>query len=327
VTGYPFPRGDTCVGFLGAGSREARHNRERDGGMRFIDPPVLNAYGKPIIDKMTGRGIDFTIPASRSVQLFGKPEAVARLRALAERGGRLAMHSRDKTLRLLAGWQFGSPEELWWALVFELAWSGRHPGLSASRHLWQERDDGARVTFPYDIDQVRRFAELGVNAAGILVPESWLKRLPEAYVSEIEDAASACFDLAGILADELETALTGGIPETTTREIASSPHSAAPDDRGYVATPSDPSAYVPASDIVSKHAPAALCLTIKQLTQILEDYPTNRIRWTRPPGKKGNPRPNRRSVHLADFFDYVERRRAGGAADDKNWPTVLVYCL
>lgn len=98
---------------------------------------------------------------------------------------------------------------------------------------------------------------------------------------------------------------------------------AEPNAIGYVVHATDESAYVPATEIVSKHTPAEMPLTVKQLTPILEDYAVNRVRWTRPAGKDGKPRPNRRNVHLTDWLAYVERRRAGGfAADYEGWPVV-----
>ena len=59
-----------------------------------------------------------------------------------------------------------------------------------------------------------------------------------------------------------------------------------------------------------------MSLTHKDLTRILEDYAANQIRWTRPLGKDGKPRRNRRNVHLADWLAYIEKRRA-----DRGWPT------
>ncbi len=81
-----------------------------------------------------------------------------------------------------------------------------------------------------------------------------------------------------------------------------------PDERGYVASPVDPAAYAPAADILAKHTPAELAISMKELGTILEDYDTNRVRWTRPRGKNGQPVPNRRSVHLGDWVAYSKRR-------------------
>lgn len=96
-----------------------------------------------------------------------------------------------------------------------------------------------------------------------------------------------------------------------------------PDGMGYVAAPADTSAYVTAMEIVCKHVPVDMPLTVKQLTAIIRDYATAKIRWTRPTGKDGEPRPNRRNVHLTDWLAYVERRQADGfGAEDEAWPVV-----
>jgi hypothetical protein len=81
-----------------------------------------------------------------------------------------------------------------------------------------------------------------------------------------------------------------------------------PNERGYVASPADPAAYVPASDVLARHTPADLPISMKELGTILADYDTNRVRWTRPLGKNGQPMRNRRSVHLGDWTAYVKRR-------------------
>jgi len=81
-----------------------------------------------------------------------------------------------------------------------------------------------------------------------------------------------------------------------------------PDERGYVASPADPAAYAPAADILARHTPADLPITMDRLVAIIEDYDANRVRWTRPLGKKGQPVPNRRSVHLGDWTAYLKRR-------------------
>lgn len=85
-----------------------------------------------------------------------------------------------------------------------------------------------------------------------------------------------------------------------------------PDEHGYVASPADPATYVPVTDILAKHTPVDLVISMKELGTILEDYNTNRIRWTRPLGKNGQPIRNRRSVHLGDWTAYVKRLLPAG---------------
>ena len=93
-----------------------------------------------------------------------------------------------------------------------------------------------------------------------------------------------------------------------------------PDKCGYVAFPSDPSAYVSVSKVLREHTPVDLDIKSKQVPGILENYQANRIRWTRPPGKDGNPCQNRRNVHVADWIAFVDRIKGNATNDD--WPHV-----
>lgn len=81
-----------------------------------------------------------------------------------------------------------------------------------------------------------------------------------------------------------------------------------PDATGYVARPSDLSSYVPMATIRADHCEDVVLTTIKEILKVLKDFPTNRVRWTRPPSKKtGTPHPQRRSIHLVDWKEYVNR--------------------
>lgn len=88
-----------------------------------------------------------------------------------------------------------------------------------------------------------------------------------------------------------------------------------PDAEGYVAMPADPTAYVPASIVLKEHAPADVT-THKELIALLRDFASTRVKWTRPPGRSGEPRKNRLSIHIADWIGYVSRR--SGAPE--HWP-------
>lgn len=90
-----------------------------------------------------------------------------------------------------------------------------------------------------------------------------------------------------------------------------------PDASGFVAAPSDPTAYLPQAQIMAEHLPDEVMIREKELANILRDYAANRVRWTRPRGKNGIPRPNRRNIHLTDWKRYVE----GRTADTKREPT------
>ena len=147
VRGYPTWLEDSSIRRkLGAGFRNGRQNRDAMGNPKFVAEPVMDADGQPIVNSV-GEGFDITLPAIRTVWLVGDAKAVGQLCALAERGGRLARACRCSTLRMVSDWQFTIPEAVWWALVFELAWSGRHPALTATRQLWlTDEKGGGRAT-------------------------------------------------------------------------------------------------------------------------------------------------------------------------------------
>ena len=80
-----------------------------------------------------------------------------------------------------------------------------------------------------------------------------------------------------------------------------------PNEKGYVENPADPSSYIPARIIRTKHTPKGMVIDDKALGLIVEDFTTNKIRWTRPKTKNGKPHSKRRSVHIVDWMKYVEK--------------------
>lgn len=91
----------------------------------------------------------------------------------------------------------------------------------------------------------------------------------------------------------------------------------APDEHGYVASPTDSAAYVPASGILAEHTPADMACTVREMSRMLDNFVETGVRWTRPIGKNGRPVPNRRSVHLGDWLRYLGQSRR---ADAGEWP-------
>ncbi len=87
-----------------------------------------------------------------------------------------------------------------------------------------------------------------------------------------------------------------------------------PDANGYVRNPIDQSPNVSASEILAEHCPNGFVLTHKQLVSALEQFQVNRVKWSRPIGKNGEPRQNRLTVHLTDWLEYV--RRSMGTESD-----------
>lgn len=92
-----------------------------------------------------------------------------------------------------------------------------------------------------------------------------------------------------------------------------------PDKNGLVLNPLDPSAYVPAMEILNEHTPPSTATTYKQLKRILHRHPE--VRRTRPKGKQGKPRLNRLDVHLADWTKLKDELLAR-PIDSDGWPKV-----
>jgi len=90
----------------------------------------------------------------------------------------------------------------------------------------------------------------------------------------------------------------------------------APDENGYVADPVDASAYLSASLILGEHSEGVSIADVKELGRILENYAETRVRWTRPAGKDGKPRLNRRLVHAGDWAAHVARCRGMNAVGE-----------
>lgn len=81
-----------------------------------------------------------------------------------------------------------------------------------------------------------------------------------------------------------------------------------PDKIGYVERPTDQVAYRPFSEVFTKYIPEDMQLSERQLVQIIEDYSTNKVRWTRPLTMiTGKPNGRRREIHLVDWLEYVEK--------------------
>ena len=74
--------------------------------------------------------------------------------------------------------------------------------------------------------------------------------------------------------------------------------------------------------ILAEYCEDGAVTTTKALTKVLENFSTNRVRWTRPRSKtSGAPDPHRRSVHLADWASYVDRqKRQGSGTSDDGFP-------
>lgn len=189
------------VAMQGAGHREARQRCDPDGNPLFRDDPIVDVEGRPVMDS-AGKALDLVMPAHRRLTFAGDAGCYRALNDVAVRAGRLIMRMvRQPALAVLREWRFSTPSDSWWAAVFEIAWANRHPLLSTERRLWLPAENPTTFV-QYGIDQLRSFAASGFELAK-RIPASWLKRLPEAFVSELENAAVASFDAADYLITEL----------------------------------------------------------------------------------------------------------------------------
>ena len=135
--------------------------------------------------------------------------------AVAERAGKVACQFPNlPLLQYLGGWNFNEKKDLWWALVFQAALTNRHPLLNTTKWIWRTAKS-QMIMLPYDKDQLRHLSK---ERFGVIVPDAWLERLPDAWTAMIEDLASASADTTELLLDELEAGQAKGHEETIPEE-------------------------------------------------------------------------------------------------------------
>jgi TIR domain len=199
VRGFPMPNGQP-VGMEGAGHRDGGQRLDENGNPLFRDDPIVDVKGKPITNS-AGQAFDFVMPAFRSVFFNGRTEDYQMLAGVVVRAGRLvAKLLHLSIMEILAGWTFSTPQDLWWGLLFEIAWAGRHPLLVAEKSLWLPAEK-PNAFVPYNLQQLRGLATTALPM-GPKIPENWLRRLPDAWLSELDDVLAASVDLADFLLTE-----------------------------------------------------------------------------------------------------------------------------
>lgn len=228
VQPYPY---ETEFGYCGqtcAGMREGGDLSDANGMPLFADEPELDAHGNPIVNT-AGEAFAIVMPATRTVAFFGEAGPVARLRRATERAANLLAQFPLPTFAPPVGWRF-SPGTggLWWAMLFEYAWTGTHPLLSASRYLDHPAGDRGLIRLPHDREELRSQLEDQFDAQLFaLVPRDWVRRMPDAYASHIDDAATACCDFLEVLvgstqADSTQKHDSGMLPSGSVRREDSS---------------------------------------------------------------------------------------------------------
>ena len=102
---------------------------------------------------------------------------VGRLIRATQRAGKLLVQLRPAELATLHGWTFDMRGDgVWWALLFEHAWTGKHPLLKSERYLWYDTGAKSQLQVPYDRDRLIEQLESPIGATIFAaIPRSWTK--------------------------------------------------------------------------------------------------------------------------------------------------------
>lgn len=203
VLGIPSLPSSDVVAFQGAGHREAQQLFDESGNPRFREDPIVDVKGTPITNS-AGEAFDVVMPAFRTITFSGRIEDYQQLAQLAERGGRIVGSLRLPVLDRFQGWRFSTPSDLWWSVLFEIAWQKEHPLLVAEKRLWLPAKE-PHAFVPYDLQQLKHLASSGLGGLD-KIPGNWLKRLPEAWVSNLENAVAASLDGTELMISKLTPA-------------------------------------------------------------------------------------------------------------------------
>jgi hypothetical protein len=199
VSGTPLSRGNV-VAMQGAGHRDFSQRFDEDRHPIFREDPILDVNGTPITNS-AGEAFDVIMPATRSVTFTGRSQDYNLLSTIALRAGRLiAALGSIPMMNRLEGWRFSTPSDLWWALLFEIAWEGLHPLLITEKKLWLPAENPTSFA-PYNLRQLNILASSDFGRQ-MKVPKNWLRRLPDAWVSEINDVTVASLDLLDYILSE-----------------------------------------------------------------------------------------------------------------------------
>lgn len=189
-------------------NREGRQRFDEQGNAMFVDMPVLEVHGTPITGS-AGQAFDYIMPAYRTIAVYGD-ESAASLHRATQRAGRAVIELRALIPQFPHDWSLDDNDVVeggkgtWWNLVFEMAWSGDYAMLRANRQL-PLMSTNYQVRTPWNLQSLRVIAQFP-SQPKLPIPEQWLKRLPDAYVSEINDAAAASADAIDALIEWVDGA-------------------------------------------------------------------------------------------------------------------------
>lgn len=180
----------------------------RDSVQHFpSEPPKvaeLDLHGNPMVNS-AGRPLAMTMPAMRHFYVQTSPDELKRWRQLISRSSRWLWETREVSGRWIA--YFQPTDAPWWSGIFELLFANECAEASAERSIPLPPEDGssAVVCVPWDAEFVRDAisgtTKFGPQIVGI--PPAWAERLPEAYLSRLDDPASASVGLVESIMDGL----------------------------------------------------------------------------------------------------------------------------
>ncbi len=160
----------------------------------ITDVPTLDLDGKPIVDS-SGRAILCELPSGRSVFVIGTPCKGFDIAPLSDFAGSCIWSAQPDVISWIPPetLRASTDRERWLWTLFELAWSGLHPALKAERLTWysskNDLGEPAPISIPYDRAQIE--AVRAIFPMGRFIPESWTKRLPTYFRSELPDFFTA----------------------------------------------------------------------------------------------------------------------------------------
>lgn len=181
------------------GNRDGWYNVDEKGAPKFVDVPALDIDGKAIAAS-NGQGFDIILPAYRRAIVTGPQDEVKKLTELTTIAGGLVSAIAEAAALLPLRWQINGGEPRWWTIVFELGWSGRLPSQRPEKLIWYAGETYVK----HDPETVRMIMSSDWEAPRQGFPERWHERLPDAYMSTIDQAATACYEAVGVVLEMMD---------------------------------------------------------------------------------------------------------------------------
>lgn len=175
-----------------------RGDRESDGVGPI--PKRFTKFSTGLKAIRRGRRGSGTEQVVRLLILDGDLAATRNLRTRADEAVQVASDMKSELFDFAGQWRIGDLDTLWWIAIFETAWLGRLrlPRQNAKQQLWRQLRSGTIALFERNKEDVNLLDGLARE-----LPAGWMDCFPDAYISEIKDAAIASSNMVGILLDSL----------------------------------------------------------------------------------------------------------------------------